>query len=478
MDDLNVWKMLLARNANPEDLAGLSDPEIVAQNSAIPINLPGSNRALIPAALSRSSSTPIKLPGVTNVQPVARKPVPKKGVPKPAAPTQPVAQPSVTEQPSVDAPFTLEEMKHLERVRSGGALLSDKTPPGLIPKLLSRLDKETRTVTPEMMDAKTFQDAWASSSALPEVASAKQGIDSLQKMVADMGAKERPIDWSPLFSGLDVLSGRHGVVSKSYRAPSSERLSDMDKIKMAEQIQKQRTDLVGKVNDTIKSRKGGITTELLKSFIDAGYGPKPIPPNQRPSGITDPGQNLFKIQRAFNQEANPVRQRLDAADSAERLVASGNPIAPEAIKVIANRLIGDVGNVSESERASMGGSQAAIDRINRFVSKVSDGTLDAKDRRDFLQLASMFKRSAQASMSNIADKHATQGAAAFRAIGLTKEGIKSSFGIDQYTSGPAFVDDGGKSSAVEAAKKILGDPSSDPRMVEKAKAVLQKAGVK
>lgn len=119
-----------------------------------------------------------------------------------------------------------------------------------------------------------------------------------------------------------------------------------------------------------------------------------------------------EIVKRFNSMPNVKKYQssIDAADNVIDLISSNNPIADNAVPTYMARASGEVGNLSEPDKAPFGGSQALLDRMQQAVSQATAGKLTPENRQFVRQLAETMKKSAMKNMNNQANKFSQQEA--------------------------------------------------------------------
>ena len=83
------------------------------------------------------------------------------------------------------------------------------------------------------------------------------------------------------------------------------------------------------------------------------------------------------------------------ADNVIQLVQSDNPIGHSAIPTFMARASGEVGNLSEADKAPFGGSQALNSRISQVIQKYRSGELTPENQEFVIDLANVMKNSAR-----------------------------------------------------------------------------------
>lgn len=150
---------------------------------------------------------------------------------------------------------------------------------------------------------------------------------------------------------------------------------------------------------TIKAPKG---SKLITE------GPQAVP--QRQSPLMSPDRAEFKIIDTFN--ANPQvrkqQQSLDGASAVRELALSGNPIAAAAIPTYMARASGEVGNLSEPDKAPFGGSRAILERMEASLNQLSKGQLTEENKNFLIDLSDIMSRNAEKNLDRKAREMAKQ----------------------------------------------------------------------
>mgnify|MGYP001614723155 CR=1 FL=1 len=101
-------------------------------------------------------------------------------------------------------------------------------------------------------------------------------------------------------------------------------------------------------------------------------------------------------------------QSIAAASSVRELVNSDNPIAASAIPTYMARASGEVGNLSEPDKAPFGGSQAILSRLEAALTQKATGRLTQDNAQFLIQLSDVMEQSAIRNMDRIAQERAGQ----------------------------------------------------------------------
>jgi hypothetical protein len=110
-------------------------------------------------------------------------------------------------------------------------------------------------------------------------------------------------------------------------------------------------------------------------------------------------QRIFKAvesgQKRVDSLAKKSLEALDSASTMREMLLSNNPVADSAVPTFAARATGEVGNLTDEERKPYGGSQAIHRRLAALAKKASTGKLTDADRKDLMNLSTLFETAAQ-----------------------------------------------------------------------------------
>ena len=99
---------------------------------------------------------------------------------------------------------------------------------------------------------------------------------------------------------------------------------------------------------------------------------------------------------------------LESAGMIAELANSGNPIAAGAIPTYMARASGEVGALSEADKAPFGGSQAILSRLEAAVTQKAAGKLTPDNQAFINQLSGIMAKRAKANMKSLARTRAKQ----------------------------------------------------------------------
>lgn len=120
--------------------------------------------------------------------------------------------------------------------------------------------------------------------------------------------------------------------------------------------------------------------------------------------------NLAKAQDNYNKDkmVGKFLEQLSAADDAEALLLSGNPIGDQASMTKMSRLSGEVGVLTDKDLERFSGSKAAGARIRQAVEMAKSGKLTEENRKLMLDLVKGMKSNADIHLQDRALEFAKQ----------------------------------------------------------------------
>lgn len=112
----------------------------------------------------------------------------------------------------------------------------------------------------------------------------------------------------------------------------------------------------------------------------------------------------------FNSDpaVKKAQQSLDAARTIADLATSGNPIAAAAVPTYAARMSGEVGALTEADKAPFGGSRAILARIDASLKQAATGRMTEENKKFILDLSNLITSRTQDNMKQIAKVRAKQ----------------------------------------------------------------------
>ena len=112
----------------------------------------------------------------------------------------------------------------------------------------------------------------------------------------------------------------------------------------------------------------------------------------------------------FNSDKSVQKsqQSIDAANIIRELATSGNPIAAGAIPTYMARASGEVGNLSEADKAPFGGSRSILSRLEASLTQAATGQLTPDNAQFIMQLSDLMEARASNNMDNLARTRSKQ----------------------------------------------------------------------
>lgn len=132
------------------------------------------------------------------------------------------------------------------------------------------------------------------------------------------------------------------------------------------------------LNEYKLAKEGRLGDQFEKTFEDKQQ--------EQASKIVDKFEKDKVVQKA--------NESIAQADNVIQLASSENPIGHAAIPTFMARASGEVGNLSEADKAPFGGSQAIDSRIKQIISNYQRGELTPENQQFVVDLAQTMKKSA------------------------------------------------------------------------------------
>jgi hypothetical protein len=152
--------------------------------------------------------------------------------------------------------------------------------------------------------------------------------------------------------------------------------------------------------------ESGLPTLDTKGFKP---GSKPVPLGGGGGGISDDKIKKSLLEK-FNADPSvrKAQQSLDSANIIRTLVDSNNPIAANAIPTFMARASGEVGNLSEADKAPFGGSQAILSRFQNALAQKATGRLTPENAAFITELANKMEGAAAGNIDSLAKLRSRQ----------------------------------------------------------------------
>ena len=116
------------------------------------------------------------------------------------------------------------------------------------------------------------------------------------------------------------------------------------------------------------------------------------------------------IVNKFNSDSGvkKINATIDSAATVRELALSGNPIAAGAIPTYMARASGEVGNLSEADKAPFGGSRAILSRLDAALKQQATGQLSDDNRQFIISLADTMEKRAVDNLDRRANEVSSQ----------------------------------------------------------------------
>lgn len=152
---------------------------------------------------------------------------------------------------------------------------------------------------------------------------------------------------------------------------------------------------------------------------------------------------IEKIVQKFKTDKRVTKayQSIDSSSDILEFVDSGNPIAASAIPTYAARMSGEVGALSEADKAPFGGSRAILKRIEQSLKQMADGKLSEDNKRFMTEFTGLVNKRAYEKIYSEAVNTSKQKKGLF---GLSEEDL-----LKKLYQGPDFNTNGSGNKILE-----------------------------
>lgn len=182
---------------------------------------------------------------------------------------------------------------------------------------------------------------------------------------------------------------------------------------------------------------------------------------------------LKNNQDAFDKIAKKSLESLNQIRLAEESVNKGNPIGDKAIVNFMARASGEVGALTEADKAPFGGSQALDQRFAQFAENQKSGKLTESNRTFVKELINTYKNVHQSNVMNARDQISSRAEDVAKAGGykLSKDDIANAL----YKVNPKADPN---AAAITAAQAWLSDPANanNPKADQVKQKIIQMQG--
>ncbi len=124
--------------------------------------------------------------------------------------------------------------------------------------------------------------------------------------------------------------------------------------------------------------------------------------------VAGSGKVLQDFQKRFANTYQKVDSSGRAVKNAIKTLQSGSKLTGAAVANALVRAAGDVGNITESERAPFSGAQDVLSQMQRIAEKYSDSTIPPSDRQELMKLARIYESTIDDSLKTYGNMYANQ----------------------------------------------------------------------
>ncbi len=163
----------------------------------------------------------------------------------------------------------------------------------------------------------------------------------------------------------------------------------------------------------------------------------------------------------FDKYAKKPMDALNQIQQAKAAIVSGNPIGDKSVTNFMARASGEVGALTEADKAPFGGSQALQAKISQAAENLKSGKFTAENRKLVSDLLNTFENTHKANLQRTRSMIAKRASVRPDAAGnmMTEEKIAQALYPDEPNSNQTKID---------AAERLLADPknANHPRKQE------------
>lgn len=242
---------------------------------------------------------------------------------------------------------------------------------------------------------------------------------SPDQMLSAAKVKQGNVDMSALFSLLNGGRMPAGMVPSAPAAGSSAAMAPPIEGSAPLAVPSQAPS-VNKATATLATRLGLANRPKTIMTKEEALSAGEVPAGTQ---IVDTGREdrheenkITSVIKAFDNDGGVRKQQgaIDGASTVRELVLSGNPIGAGAIPTYMARASGEVGNLSEADKAPFGGTRAILGRMQAAFEQMATGQLSQTNRDFLLEMADMMEKNANANLDRRAHDLSKQYAKAFK----------------------------------------------------------------
>ena len=188
---------------------------------------------------------------------------------------------------------------------------------------------------------------------------------------------EETVRQQPAESLYKISPWMQNIYATKLRNDMQQQRMEMDKRRLSNEDERLRQ---GQARlDLLTGKEGRLTEQFDKKYEDTQQ--------EQSAKVVDKFEKDKVVQKA--------NESIAQADNVIQLVQSDNPIGHSAIPTFMARASGEVGNLSEADKAPFGGSQALSARIQQVTQQYKDGKLTPENQAFVTELAQTMKKSAK-----------------------------------------------------------------------------------
>jgi hypothetical protein len=228
------------------------------------------------------------------------------------------------------------------------------------------------------MPTEEFNKAYKNAADSTAYKDQQAGIDQLRQMAALAAQRPAQLDLSPLLALTDSQTGSHLLAGYQHPESTQQRLADA--FNAAQKIQQDQRDLSKNIFDTVVKQKGGFLLDYQQQLARSGLT----------YGANDPfmKRNMVAPVNDFIKETQTESAKIRDNDEQMQkvLVAlnSYNPAAQKGVPIQLARIL-EGARPAMQAAATESGDPSAVQRFDRFYSKLTTGQLTDEDVGQFTQ---------------------------------------------------------------------------------------------
>lgn len=166
---------------------------------------------------------------------------------------------------------------------------------------------------------------------------------------------------------------------------------------------------------------------------------------------------LEKARNRFLSNGKGFFDSISKTDMAIKVLQSGNPIGDQAVGTLMAKAFGEVGALSDSDRAVYMGSKGLADNATRMINLWKSGKLDDSNRRDLIKLATVLNSKSKEKLKEFAKLQAKSVKGVIKAAGddIDDETILNIINPEDDFATEATSGNGGSSQPAPSASPFM-----------------------